>query len=182
MHNSAEQILDQILVLDAQSGSVKAFEKLILRWQKRFWWHAYNITGRTEAAWDITQESWLSIVKSVAGLKDPAKFGPWAYQIVTRRAKDWLQRNSKEPVLPVERSDHVGLADDRERSETASDVHSIIRRLPARSRSVLALYYFEGFGVAEVAKILDTAEGTVKSRLHTARREFRKLWESLCET
>ena len=50
MQNSAEQIVDQILVIDAQSGHLEAFERLVARWQKRLWSHAYNMTGRPEAA------------------------------------------------------------------------------------------------------------------------------------
>jgi hypothetical protein len=54
MQNPAEQIADEILVMDAQCGQREAFDILVSRWQKRLWWHAYNLAGRTEAAWDIT--------------------------------------------------------------------------------------------------------------------------------
>ncbi len=48
---------------------------LVARWQKRLWWHALNLAGRTDAAWDITQESWSDIVRGLTHLKDPSKFG-----------------------------------------------------------------------------------------------------------
>jgi RNA polymerase sigma-70 factor (ECF subfamily) len=63
--------------------------------------------------------------------------------------------------------------------EAAGDVREILCRLPACSQVVLNLYYLEGFGLAEMAEILGIPAGTVKSRLHTARSEFRKHWESL---
>ncbi|MFB0554210.1 MAG: RNA polymerase sigma factor, partial [Phycisphaerae bacterium] len=59
MDRSVEQLVDEILVMDCQGGSVKALEILVSRWQKRLWRYAYNLTGDTEAAWDITQDSWL---------------------------------------------------------------------------------------------------------------------------
>lgn len=62
-----------------------------------------------------------------------------------------------------------------------SDVHDILRRLPARPQVVLNLYYLEGFSLAEIAGILGMPEGTVKSRLHAARIEFRNHWESLAK-
>ena len=68
MPNPAEQIADELLVIDAQSGRRDAFDALVSRWQKRLWWHALNLTGRTEAAWDIAQESWLHIVKGLTRL------------------------------------------------------------------------------------------------------------------
>ena len=57
MPNSVEQVIDEILVMDAQNGRGEAFERLVSRWQKRLWWHAYHLTGQSGAAWDITQET-----------------------------------------------------------------------------------------------------------------------------
>ena len=181
MGHSAEQIADQILVMDAQSGRREAFETLVSRWQRRLWWHAYDMTGHCEAAWDITQESWLSIVRGLAGLRDPAKFGPWAYRIVTHKASDWISKNRRESSLELQSDDQGPSTTQQDKCETTDDVRTVIRRLPARCRVVLSLYYLEGFGLAEIARILGTADGTVKSRLHAARIEFRKLWESLGE-
>lgn len=59
----SESLMDEILVLDRQSGSVGALEALVSRWQKRLWRHAYCLTGDAEAAWDVAQESWLGIIR-----------------------------------------------------------------------------------------------------------------------
>ncbi len=181
MQNSAEQIADEILVMDAQDGRGDAFEKLVSHWQKRLWWHAFNLTGRTEAAWDITQESWLDIVRGLARLRDPAKFSSWAYRIVSNKAYDWRCRDGRESSPEIELEDTPAATAEPGQRETANDVHDILRRLPARSQVVLNLHYLEGFGLAEIAEILGAPEGTVKSRLHAARIEFRRQWESLGE-
>jgi RNA polymerase sigma-70 factor (ECF subfamily) len=68
-----EQLVDEILVMDCQSGSVKALDILVWRWQKRLWCYAYNLTGNSEAAWDITQESWLGIIKGLRKLHETVK-------------------------------------------------------------------------------------------------------------
>jgi RNA polymerase sigma-70 factor (ECF subfamily) len=179
MPNPAEQIADEILVMDAQSGHREAFDMLVLRWQKRLWWHAFNLTGRTEAAWDIAQESWLNIVRGLTRLNDPAKFGAWAYRIVSHKAYDWRCRHGRECSPENEPEDTLAVTAEQGKHETASDVHDILRRLPTRAQVVLNLYYLEGFSLAEIASILGTPDGTVKSRLHAARIEFRKHWESL---
>jgi len=129
-----EQIADEILVIDALNGDCEAFDRLVSRWQKRLWRHALNLTGLTGAAWDISQESWLDIIRGLTRLNDQAKFGPWAYRI-------------------------AGFS--------------------APARMVLNLYYLEGFSLCEIAGILETPEGTVKSRLHAARIEFRDHCEPL---
>jgi RNA polymerase sigma factor (sigma-70 family) len=179
MQNSTEHIVDELLVMDAQSGRREAFEQLVSRWQKRLWGHAYNLTGRSEAAWDITQESWLNIVRGLGRLKDPTRFGSWAYRIVTNKAHDWLRRHGRVTVLEGEEDDLPASGTEQGQRETASDVHGVLRCLPGHSQVVLKLYYLEGFGLAEIARILGTPEGTVKSRLHTARGEFRKCWQSM---
>ena len=68
---SVEQIADEILVMDCQSGRAKALEILVSRWQKRLWQYAYDLTGDSEAAWDVTQESWLGIIRGIRRLNDP---------------------------------------------------------------------------------------------------------------
>ena len=69
-----------------------------------------------------------------------------------------------------------------QRSELANDLNRILHRMPTDSSVVLSLHYLEGFGVAEVARILCIPEGTVKSRLHAARATFKGLWQPPGET
>jgi len=182
MPNPAEQIAEEILVMDAQGGDRNAFDMLVLRWQKRLWWHAFNLTGRAEAAWDVAQESWLDIVRGLTRLNDPAKFGAWAYRIVSHKAYDWRHRHGDGASPEIGQEEVPALAAEQGQCQTVSGVHDVLRRLPARTQVVLILYYLEGLSLAEIARILGLPEGTVKSRLHTARIEFREIWESLDKT
>ncbi len=76
MVDRREQIVDELLVMDAQNGRAKAMELLASRWQERLWRYAWRLTGDTEAAWDVTQEAWLGIVRGIMRLNDPARFRP----------------------------------------------------------------------------------------------------------
>jgi RNA polymerase sigma-70 factor (ECF subfamily) len=179
--NPVEQLIDEILVMDCQSGRAKALELLVARWQKRLWKYAYNLTENIEAAWDITQESWLGIIRGIGRLNDPARFRPWAYRIVTNKVNDWIKKNTK--ALPAQ-TDYVNEKQSRSelsKAETSSDIHSIMRRLSNQSRMVLTLYYLEEFGLADVARILQIPKGTVKSRLHAARKELKEIWQQHIE-
>ena len=91
--SSVEQLVDEILVMDCQSGRVKALEMLVSRWQKRLWRHAHYLTGNSDAAWDITQESWLGIIKGLRKLHDPANFKAWAYRVTTNKSINWTRKN-----------------------------------------------------------------------------------------
>jgi RNA polymerase sigma-70 factor, ECF subfamily len=178
MQGSAEQIADEILVLDAQDGRGGALELLVSRWQKRLWWHAYRLTGSADAAWDITQESWLSIVRSLRRLRQPARFGAWAYRIVSYKAYDWRLKRGRGCPEWESLEGPVPEADPGQ-PEAIRDVQDILRRLSAGAQALLNLRYLEGFDLAEIAEMLRLPEGTVKSRLHAARNEFKQRWERL---
>jgi len=75
MQPAREQIIDQLLVTDAQDGDAGAMEKLVSRWQKRLWQHAFRLTSDSQAAWDVTQQSWLGIIKGLRKLHDPERYG-----------------------------------------------------------------------------------------------------------
>ena len=157
--------------MDCQSGNVKALEKLVSRWQKRLWRYAYNLTGDAEAAWDITQDSWLGIIKGLRKLHDPANFKAWAYRITTNKSVDWIRK--RKAVT------HVGIEEieDRQHKETEDiGVRELLRELDVRKRAVLGLYYFERLSIPEISATLKIPKGTVKSRLHGARKELKELW------
>jgi RNA polymerase sigma-70 factor (ECF subfamily) len=178
MSTSTEQLVDELLVLDAQSGCAQAMETLVGRWQERLWRYARRLTDDPEAAWDVTQESWIGIVRGIRRLNDPARFRSWAYRIVTNKANDWIKHKAKRHRVPADERVEKPADDGHQASETSADLQVILRRLGERSRAVLTLYYIEEFSLAEIAGILRVPRGTVKSRLHTARVEFKALWQT----
>ncbi len=176
MNERREQPVDELLVMDCQDGSRQAMELLVSRWQERLWRYALRLTGRPEAAWDVTQESWLAIVRGISRLNDPARFAPWAYRIVTNKANDWLRRNARTIHLPPDFDVEARRPDEQQTAIVADDLQSVLPRLSNASRTVLTLHYLEGFGLADIAGILHVPQGTVKSRLHAARNELKTLW------
>jgi len=177
MAGPSEQIVDEILVMDCQSGRSEALDLLVSRWQKRLWRYACRLTGDAEAAWEVTQESWLGIVRGIRRLNDPARFRPWAYRIVTNKANDWIKRKVRRSASDLEDPVDRPARDGQQTSETSADLEAILGRLPERSRTVMTLYYLEELDVTEIAGILRVPAGTVKSRLHTARAEFKRQWQ-----
>jgi len=171
-----EQLVDEILVMDCQSGSVKAMEMLVCRWQRRLWKYAFNLTGDTEAAWDITQESWLGIIKGLRKLNDPAKFKAWVYRIVTNKVNDWIRKNRAVRKVGLDE-----MQDNRHKDKPGDGVKELLDRLDMKKRAVLNLYYFEQLSVPEIGVALKIPRGTVKSRLHNARNEFKALWQKYIE-
>ena len=62
----SESLMDERLVLDCQSGSCRGLGGACLAVAERLWRHAYCLTGDAEAAWDVTKENWLGIIRGQA--------------------------------------------------------------------------------------------------------------------
>jgi RNA polymerase sigma-70 factor (ECF subfamily) len=162
--------------MDFQSGRVKALEILVSRWQKRLWQYAYSLTRNTDAAWDITQDSWLGIIKGIRKLRDPARFRPWAYKIVTNKANDWIRKSKDTRKTGIEETQ-----DRRHKEKKDIGVKELVQKLDFRKKVVLSLYYFEQLSVSEISIALKIPKGTVKSRLASARKELKELYQKHIE-
>ena len=158
--------------MDAQSGSVRAMDMLVSRWQKRLWQYAFNLTSDSEAAWDVTQESWLGIIRGLRRLNDPSNFRAWAYRIVTNKVNDWIKKKRRVKTTSIEE-----LPDPPRAAKKDTGVQEVLDRLDMTKQVVLSLYYLEQLSVSEISVALNIPKGTVKSRLHNARKELKELWE-----
>jgi RNA polymerase sigma-70 factor (ECF subfamily) len=172
VNSAVEQLIDEILVMDCQSGSTRAMEMLVSRWQKRLWQYAFNLTDDMEAAWDITQESWLGIIKGIRKLHDPAKFKAWVYRIVTNKVNDWIRKNKIVKKVKLDE-----MKDHQYKDEQDTGIKELLAKLDMKKRAVLNLYYFEQLSIPEIGIALKIPKGTVKSRLHNARNELKELWQ-----
>jgi RNA polymerase sigma-70 factor (ECF subfamily) len=167
------EVLDEYLVLRGQAGEAEAFRLLVERWQPRLLGHAFRYTRSGDAARDVTQESWMAIVKGLSRLEDPTRFRAWAYRIVANKARDWVRREqvrrrvagsapAPEPVDP--------------RADAEDDVTTVRRalmRMDPEQRLVLSWFYLEDMPLRDVADALSIPVGTVKSRLFHARAALR---------
>ena len=167
-----EQLIDEILVLDCQSGRVKALEILVSRWQKRLWQYAYNLTGDTDAAWDITQDSWLGIIKGLRKLNDPANFKAWAYRITTNKLVDWIKKSKAIKQTSIEE-----IKEQQQKEKKEIGIKELLEKLEFKKKLVLTLYYFENLNIAEISVAMKIPKGTVKSRLYNARNKLKELYE-----
>jgi len=172
MKDKLSNIENQLLVMSAQGGNAEAFEKLVSLWQKRLWQYVFRLTTDVHASWDITQQCWLEIIKGLRKLHDPKSFKAWAYRIATNRTIDWLKNKKKNQHINLE-----SIEVDCNQKDDDLQVKELVQRLKSESRVVLNLYYFEKLSVAEIGIALNIPQGTVKSRLFTAREELKQLWE-----
>jgi RNA polymerase sigma-70 factor (ECF subfamily) len=172
MKDNLSNIENQFLVMAAQDGNAAALEKLVCLWQKTLWHYVFRLTTDVHASWDITQQSWLEIIKGLKKLHEPKSFKAWAYRIATNRTIDWLKNKKKNQHINLEL-----IEVDCNQKDNDLQVKELVQRLKSDSRVVLSLYYFEQLSIPEISIALSIAQGTVKSRLFTAREELKQLWE-----
>jgi RNA polymerase sigma-70 factor (ECF subfamily) len=137
---------------------------------------AYSVLRRREDAEDVAQEALSRAYRSFAGLRDRERFRSWLVRISWRLALDHSRAGRRR-----ERREQVA-ADDRLPAATAEDlaVASEFRQrlwreidaLPEKLRIVIVLAAIEGYALREVAALLELPEGTVKSRVHLARKRL----------
>ena len=172
-NRAPSEVLDDYLVLRSQAGEPEAFRQLVERWHPRLRGHAYRYTRNADAAGDVTQESWMAIVRGLGRLDDPARFRPWAYRIVANKARDWIRREQARrraaDGAPVpDRMDEV-----RAPTDAVSRIREGIARLEPDQRLILSWFYLEDMPLRDIAEALSVPIGTVKSRLFHARAALR---------
>ncbi len=128
--------------------------------------HARRLCDDPDTARDIVQDAWITIARALPGLRDDHAFLAFALRIVTRAAAKDLGRKRRRRIADA------GFAQTRPNSEPpacGSDLKAAINALAASQRAALALFYLDGLSIAEVALALDIPQGTVKTRLMSAR-------------
>ena len=171
MPRDSEQILTEWLVLHAQSGSADALEQLLKLWYPKLLRYAAGQSRRGDTAKDVVQETLLAAARRIRRLHDPAAFPNWLYRILQRRIVDDLRRE-----IHHRRSDAAGdLYSGAVEPGPGTPLEDAIESLAAESYQVVHLHYLIGLSVKEIATIIDVPEGTVKSRLHSARAQLRNL-------
>ena len=180
MKRTAEQIYDELLVLRCQSGEADAIKELISCWQMRLARYVFRQTGNSDDTADVMQEIWVSVVKKLKSLDDPAASGQWIYRIARARTIDWIRKKKRERTLQKDTAEEIALYDPKKAAESNREMKiELLKKgivsLPHEQRTILTMFYLEERSVSEVAVLLNIPAGTVKSRLFQARNQLRKL-------
>ncbi len=137
------------------------------------------ILGDPADASDALQDALTSIWLNLPSLRDPARFGVWSDRILVNACRLTLRRRSRRRVRQVS----IELVDASRLASTSAPDDGVVGevvfgrafdRLDADERTILTLHHLDDRPLAEIAAILAIPVGTVKSRLHTARRSLER--------
>jgi RNA polymerase sigma-70 factor (ECF subfamily) len=163
--------VERSLVDSARRGDRIAFGELAMALGDRLLAVAHRILRDRDLAGDVTQEALVKIWQELPRLRDVDRFEGWAYRVLVNACRDEVRkrRPANLDLLEIDgwMPDASVSVSDRDQLERAF-VH-----LSADQRSVVILHYYLDQSVAEIAAVVDVPVGTVRSRLHYAKRALR---------
>lgn len=154
--NFKKNILDSLLVQEAQQGNERAMSILVKRWHSKLCFHANWYLNDVEASKDIAQDTWRVAVLKLKALKDPNKFGAWILTIARRKALDELKIRSKNQKVETNDShiENIAAIDPIKTNDAVNILRVAIRSLSKEKQQILHLFYTEKFNVRRISEII----------------------------
>ncbi len=182
------------VIESCKAGNEKAFREVVLRSQKKVFNIAYRMLGNKEEAKDVSQEVFLSVHASIKDLREEVKFDAWLTQITINHCRNrwkYLERRKyfKSESLddPIETEDGEiprPIYDPSDNPEILYEKRMIqeaiqrgLLKLKEDQREMIVLRDLRGFSYEEMGELFQLPLGTIKSRLHRARMDLKKILE-----
>ena len=173
--------LEPLPVAQARAGEAAAWDALFRRYQRPLYVYAYELVQDEQAGLDVVQETFIAAVRHIGSLQADAKFGSWLFGIAHQKCIQRWRKQSREKSAfeEVAAETPAECGDDPSslliRAEQEGEFMNLLNTLPPAQRSVLLLHFIEGFSIEEIASITGAQPGTVKSRIHYAKKALRDL-------
>ncbi|MBP2648330.1 MAG: polymerase ECF-type sigma factor [Gemmatimonadetes bacterium] len=191
-------LTDQEVVLLARGGQERAYRELVRRYERPIFSLLYRMVRDRELAEDLSQETFVKALNAIESYRPEYKFSSWLFKIANNAAIDHLRRRELD-TLSLEGSPHAVTPDaveatalqigDRgetpldivEAKELGGEIERAIAQLRPEYRACILLRHVDGRAYEEIAEMLDLPLGTVKTYIHRARNELRRLLAHLKE-
>jgi len=171
---------DGELVAESLAGSHTAFGELVARYEDAVLGIALARLSGAEEARDAAQEAFIKAYLNLASLRDSASFGSWICRIAEGTALDFARRTRREMPLESDFS-AAPAAHEAAESDVGVQMREALSRLSEPTRRALILHYVSGCAHAEVAGVLGTTPGAVRTRLSRAKARLRREMVAMVE-
>ncbi|HIE52670.1 MAG TPA: sigma-70 family RNA polymerase sigma factor [Armatimonadetes bacterium] len=183
------EIPDKELVARCQQGDRAAFDEIMARYESKVYNLAYRLLNNQDDAFDIAQEAFIRIYRGLSRFRGSSTLSTWIYRITLNLCLDELKRRKRRPLSETELQEDdtpepllERVVDENSDPNVAVEsqarqaiVQWALTQLPEHHRAVIVLYDLEGLSYTEIAEVLHTNVGTVKSRLNRARAALKEL-------
>ena len=170
------------LVRAAQAGDRDAFGLLFERFRSTIFALAMRRVRNADEADELTQDVFIKAMQKIDQLRTPDAFGGWLRQIVHRMAINRITRNRSALACDPETLEATCLASespqaDAEDREQAAEIRGHLGRLGSLDQETLTAFYLQSKSLLEMSNEFDAPVGTIKRRLHVARKRLAKEME-----
>jgi len=179
MLSQRDLIQCELLVIRCQRHDAQAASELVAQFEQPLLYYLRRLVVSEADALDIYQETWLTVFRSLKRLLDRRAFPAFLYRVAHNHAMTHLRkRHLIEKTLATTDNDGAVTTPDIEfTTEDAAAVHAALGRLSVAHREVLTLFFLQDLSISEMSIVLEIPVGTIKSRLHHAKRSLRELLE-----
>jgi RNA polymerase sigma-70 factor (ECF subfamily) len=175
-----------------KSGDRKAFEKIVLFYQKRVFNYAYRMLGNMEEAKELAQEVFVSVFLSIRELREETKFDSWLKQITLNHCRNRWKFLKRRQYFKTDSIDDPIETEDGEVARPIPDcsdppdvryekkalqewIRKGLLKMREDQRELIVLRDLQGLSYEEMGTLLNLPEGTVKSKLHRARMDLKEI-------
>ena len=183
MSGLSERDIDAALVERVQKGDKKAFDLLVLKYQRKIIRLLSRMIRDQNEIEDVAQEAFIKAYKALPQFRGDSAFYTWLYRIAINTARNWMSQNSRRPSAPnsnVTDNDETfseidNLTDSHSPEaemvsrEIAASVNETIESLPEELRRAIVLREIDGMSYEDIALAMNCPIGTVRSRIFRAR-------------
>lgn len=180
------EIPDEELVEKAQEGDVLAFEELVNRYHSKIYGLTYNMTSNREDAEDLTQDVFVKAYEALPRFKGKSSFYTWVYRIAVNKTINYRKKRNRKRALSLDQFDQEIKLDDAYHdlttkgsplrnislSELQKKLNEALQNLSEKHRTVVVMHDMQGIPHEDIAKVVKTSVGTVRSRLFYARKQM----------
>jgi RNA polymerase sigma-70 factor, ECF subfamily len=169
------------LISQCIAGNEDAVEMLIRHYETGVFRLAFSIVGDQSEANEVTQETFISALRSLPSYQEKQSFKAWLYTIALNHSRSHLRkrkilerlRTTLTSIFQVETQKQISPEQTLIENEKEAAIWNSLNQLDERHRTVVVLRYFHELSIAEISDILSVNEGTIHSRLHNAREKLR---------
>src|SRR3989344_5604330 len=175
---------EELLALSVSHPSL--FALLVRKYEQAFLRKAVSIVREQEEAEDVVQEAFTKIYINAKKIKtiEGEQFSSWAYRVVINTALTHYQKRKRRTGAEVGLDEEIwAMIPDKnlrqfEKTVLLDEVASVLSRMPAPFARALSLFFIEGKTQEEIAQQEGMSVGAVKTRVHRAKKEFKRIYET----
>ena len=182
--NSIERMTEahpRWLISECIAGNEDAIEMLVSQYETDVFRLALSVVGDQAEANEITQETFISVLRSLPAYQEKTSFKAWLYTIALNHSRSHLRKQkilerlktTLTTLFKLETQKQILPEDAMIQNEKEAAIWNSLNQLDERYRIVLVLRYFHELSIAEISEVLSIPEGTIHSRLHSAREKLR---------